>query len=184
MSSPTRDIRHGQCKPLQRHSARPMSDDTPEITVTRGKRHKRSERSRTSSSATRSPSSGLGLPGLGTVVSGAIRSAHNVWRAGLGVVAVVHDAGTQVFDSLVEEGKSWGQARRERTAARAQQVQHLSDEEKTVRAVEDRVREEVNDALQRVGVPHRDDVDDLRAQIDALSERVAQLRQTVEDDGF
>ena len=159
-----------------------MSDNKPTITVTRGTRNERSKRRGASSAGERSSSSGLGLPGPGAVVSGVIRDTRNAWWAGLGVFAAARDAGAQVFDALVAEGKSWEQARREHTAARAQQVQHLSDEEKTVRAVDDRVREEVNDALRRIGVPHRDDVDDLRAQIDALSERVAQLRQTVEDD--
>ena len=158
-----------------------MGDDGPTINVTRGSNRERRGRTESSDGPSRSSFS-LGLPGPGALVSGAIRGVRNAWRAGLGVFAAARDAGAQVFDALVAEGKSWKQARRERTAARAQQVQHLSDEEKTVRAVEDRVREEVNDALRHVGVPHRDDVNDLRAQIDALSERVAQLRQTIEDD--
>ena len=161
-----------------------MSDDTPEITVTCGKRSERSERSRTSSSATRSPSSGLGLPGLGTVVSDAIRSAHNVWRAGLGVVAVVGDAGTQVFDALIEEGKSWEQAQRERREQVARQVQQRAEEDDdVVETIEERVRDEVNNALRRVGRPHRDEVDTLREQVDALSEKVERLKTLADDNG-
>jgi poly(hydroxyalkanoate) granule-associated protein len=158
-----------------------MSDDGPTINVTRGSNRERRER--TESSGGPSPSaSGLGLPGPRALVSGAIRGVRTAWWAGLGAFAVARDAGAQVFDALVAEGKSWEQARRERTEARAQEVQRLTDEEATVEAIEDRVRAEVNDVLQRVGVPHRDEVDDLRAQIDALSERVAQLRQIVEND--
>jgi poly(hydroxyalkanoate) granule-associated protein len=158
-----------------------MSDDGPTINVTRGSNRERRER--TESSGGPSPSaSGLGLPGPRALVSGAIRGVRNAWWAGLGAFAVARDAGAQVFDALVAEGKSWEQARRERTEARAQEVQRLTDEEATVEAIEDRVRTEVNDVLRRVGVPHRDEVDDLRAQIDALSERVAQLRQIVEND--
>ena len=156
-----------------------MSDDTPEITVTRGKRHKSSERSRTSSSATRSPSSGLGLPGLGTVVSGAIRSAHNVWRAGLGVVAVVRDAGTQVFDALVEEGKSWEQAQRERRQRTSRQMRRMSEEGGAADAIEERVRDEVNEVLRRIGGPDRDRIDALRDRIDALDVKIARLREAV-----
>jgi poly(hydroxyalkanoate) granule-associated protein len=158
-----------------------MSDDGPTINVTRGSNRERRER--TESSRGPSPSaSGLGLPGPRALVSGAIRGVRNAWWAGLGAFAMARDAGAQVFDALVAEGKSWEQARRERTEARAQEVQRLTDEEATVEAIEDRVRTEVNDVLQRIGVPHRDEVDDLRAQIDALSERVAQLRQIVEND--
>jgi poly(hydroxyalkanoate) granule-associated protein len=158
-----------------------MSDDGPTINVTRGSNRERRER--TESSGGPSPSaSGLGLPGPRALVSGAIRGVRNAWWAGLGAFAVARDAGAQVFDALVAEGKSWEQARRERTEARAQEVQRLTDEEATVKAIEDRVRAEVNDVLRRVGVPHRNDVDDLRAQIDALSERIAQIRQIVEND--
>ena len=156
-----------------------MSDDTPEITVTCGKRSERSERSRTSSSATRSPSSGLGLPGLGTVVSGAIRSAHNVWRAGLGVVAVVGDAGTQVFDALVEEGKSWEQAQRERRQRTSRQMRRMSEGSDAVDAIEERVRDEVNEVLRRIGGPDRDRIDALRDRIDALDAKITRLREAV-----
>lgn len=158
-----------------------MSDDGPTINVTRGSNRERRERTESSGGPSRS-ASGLGLPGPGALVSGAIRGVRNAWWAGLGAFAVARDAGSQVFDALVAEGKSWEQARRERTEARAQEVQRLTDEEATVEAIEDRMRAEVNDVLQRVGVPNRDEVDDLRAQIDALSERVAQLRQIVEND--
>lgn len=158
-----------------------MSDDGPTINVTRGSNRERRERTESSGGPSRS-ASGLGLPGPRALVSGAIRGVRNAWWAGLGAFAVARDAGAQVFDALVAEGKSWEQARRERTEARAQEVQRLTDEEATVEAIEDRVREEVNDVLQRIGVPHRDEVDDLRAQIDALSERIAQIRQIVEDD--
>ncbi|MFB6279881.1 MAG: phasin family protein [Salinibacter sp.] len=158
-----------------------MSDDGPTINVTRGSNRERRERTESSGGPSRS-ASGLGLPGPRALVSGAIRGVRNAWWAGLGAFAVARDAGAQVFDALVAEGKSWEQARRERTEARAQEVQRLTDEEATVEAIEDRVRAEVNDVLRRVGVPHRDEVDDLRAQIDALSERVAQLRRIVEND--
>lgn len=157
-----------------------MSDDGPTITVTRGERRKNTERTK-SSSAVRSQSSGLSLPGPGTVVSGVVRGVRTAWWASLGVLVVAWDAGSQVFDALVEEGKSWEQARRTRRTERAQQVQRLTEENEAVQAVEERVRTEVNDVLQRVGVPHRDEVDELHAQIDALSDRIEHLAQSVED---
>jgi len=157
-----------------------MSDDGPTINVTRGSNQERRERTESSSGQSRS-SSGLGLPGPGALVSGAIRGARTAWWAGLGVFAVAQKAGSKVFDALVEEGKSWEQAQRKRREATAQQVQQLEDGEATVEAIEERVREEVNDLLQRVGVPRREEVDDLRARIDTLSDRIAQLTQAVED---
>lgn len=157
-----------------------MSDDGPTINVTRGSNRERRERTESSGGPSRS-ASGLGLPGPGALVSGAIRGVRNAWWAGLGAFAVARDAGSQVFDALVAEGKSWEQARRERTEARAQEVQRLTDEEATVEAIEDRMRAEVNDVLQRVGVPNRDEVDDLRVRIDALSERVEHLQNALSE---
>lgn len=159
-----------------------MSDDKPKITVTRGKRNERSNRSKKSSSAARSQSSsGLGLPGPDAIVTGAIRGAYNAWWAGLGVLAVARDVGSQVFDALVEEGKSWEQTQRKRREERAKQVRQWTEEQDAVEAVEGRIREGVNNALRRVGVPHRDEIDELREQIDALSDRLERIAQSVEN---
>lgn len=158
-----------------------MSDDKPKITVTRGKRTERSNRRKESSPAVRSSSSGLGLPGPGDVVTGVIRGARNAWWAGLGVVAVARSAGAQVFDALVEEGKSWEQEQRKRREETAQQVQTLAEESDAVQVVEERVRDEVNAALRRVGVPDRDELDALRDRIDTLGDKIEHLQDAVSE---
>jgi poly(hydroxyalkanoate) granule-associated protein len=157
-----------------------MSDNEPTITVTRGKRKERSERKQ---SAARARSSGWGLPGPGALVSGVVRGVRSAWWAGLGVFSVARDAGAQVFDAFVEEGKSWEQEERRRREATAQQVQRLANEEATVEAIEERVREEVNDVLHHAGVPHRDEVEELRTQIDTLGEKIEQLQNAVSEAG-
>jgi polyhydroxyalkanoate synthesis regulator phasin len=61
-------------------------------------------------------------------------------------------------------------------------VENLTEEgAKAIEAVEDRVRDEVNDALRRIGVPHRDDIDELRHQVDALSEKMERLTDAIAD---
>ena len=160
-----------------------MSDDEPTITVTRGTRSEQSKRKR-SSSTDRSQSSGFGLPGPGAVISGAVRGVRTAWWAGLGLVAAARDSGTQVFEALVEEGKSWEQAQRERREQVARQVQQRAEEDDdVVETIEERVRDEVNNALQRVGRPHRDEVDTLREQVDALSEKVERLKTLADGNG-
>lgn len=154
------------------------NDDTPRITVTRGKKKRRRERQSSGGSA-----SGGVLPGPMQVVSGLVRGARTLWWTGLGVLSVAEDAGAQVFDALVEEGTSWEQAQRKRTEKTALRVEELS--RKGVRAVEDieeRVRHEVHVVLHRVGVPHRDDVDELRDQIDLLTERADRLAAMIAKD--
>jgi len=155
-----------------------MSDNgSPSINVTRGKRTRR-----TSSSSKQSSGSSL-LPDPLSVVSGVMQRAQELWWAGLGVVSVAGDAGSKVFDALVEEGKSWEQAQRERREQTAKRVEELTDEgTQAVEAVEARVREEVNEALHRIGVPHRDDIDELRNQVDTLAERMDQLADAIDSD--
>jgi len=157
-----------------------MSNDKPKITVTRGKRKERSNRRKKSSAANRS-SSGLALPGPGDVVSGMIRGARSAWWAGLGVFAVARDVGSKVFEALVDEGKSWEQVQRKRREETVQRVQTLAEESDAVEAVEERIRNEVNAALRRVGVPDRDEVDALREQIDTLGDRIERLQDAVSE---
>lgn len=114
---------------------------------------------------------------------GVVRGVRSAWWAGLGVFSVAREAGAQVFDAFVEEGKSWEQEERRRREATAQQVQRLANEEATVEAIEERVREEVNDVLHHAGVPHRDEVEDLRTQIEALGEKIEQLQNAVSEAG-
>jgi poly(hydroxyalkanoate) granule-associated protein len=153
-----------------------MSDNgSPSINVTRGKRTRRR-----SSSDKQSSGSSL-LPDPMSVVSGVMQRAQELWWAGLGIVSVAEDAGAKVFDALVEEGKSWEQAQRERREQTAKRVEELTEEgTQAVEAVEKRVREEVNEALHRIGVPHRDDINELRNQIDALADRMDQLAEAID----
>jgi len=157
-----------------------MSDNGPTITVTRGERTERS-RPKPSASSARSRSSGWGLPGPGDVVAGVVHGVRTMWWAGLGAVAAARDTGTQVFDALVEEGKSWEQAERRRREETARRVRKMTDDRDAVRATEERIQREVSRVLQRVGVPSRDEVEALREDIEELADRVGQLARTVED---
>lgn len=155
-----------------------MSDDQePTINVTRGKRQQRSNKSSGRQSST------SGLPDPFELVSNAIQSARSLWWAGLGAISVVEEAGSTVFEVLVEEGKSWEQAQRERSKETAKRVEELSREGvRAVEAVEDRVRDGLNETLNRVGIPHRDDVNELRDQIDTLAERMDRLSEALSED--
>jgi poly(hydroxyalkanoate) granule-associated protein len=152
-----------------------MSDDkSPKINVTRGKKKRSKKKS------SKKKSAGSDLPGAMEMASGLARRARNMWLAGLGALSVAEEAGTQVFNALVEEGKSWEQERRKKTERTAKQVQNLTEEgTQAIEAVEQRVRTEVNDALKQIGVPRRDDVQELRDQVDALSKKMDALADAV-----
>ena len=157
-----------------------MSDSGPQITVTRGERTKRSRQ--TQSSSPRSRASGWGLSGPSAVIGGMLRGIRAAWWAGLGTVALARDAGAQAFDALVEEGRSWEQAERERRAQTARRVRALTEESDAVRRVEERIQQEVVDMLQRAGVPSRDEVQGLRDEIEALADRIERLARSVEEN--
>lgn len=152
-------------------------DDTPTISVTRG------ERDDKDTEANPSQSAGSDMPGAIAVASGLARRAREMWLAGLGALSVAEEAGSQVFEALVEEGRSWEEKRREETKQTAEQVQKLTEESsRTIEAVEQRVRDEVNEALQKLGVPHQDDVDELRDQLDALADRMDDLTAAIREE--
>lgn len=93
---------------------------------------------------------------------------------------MAEEAGSQVFDALVEEGKSWEQAQRERTEETAERVRALRKEgARAVEVAEERVRDEVRQTLRRIGVPHRDDIHELRDEIDDLSEKMDRLAEAI-----
>jgi poly(hydroxyalkanoate) granule-associated protein len=154
-----------------------MSDEKkPTINVTRGRNKERGKSAREATPNADGPD----LMGLAAQV---VQGARSMWLAGLGVLAVAQETGAQVFDALVDEGKSWEQARREQTETRRRQVKTLADEgAKAVEAVEERVRDEVDEALRRVGVPRRKDLDDLRGRVNDLAQKLDRLSKAVETE--
>ena len=86
-----------------------------------------------------------------------------------------------MFEALVEEGKSWEQAERERRAQTARRVRTLTEESDAVRRAEERIQEEVARVLRRAGVPSRDEVEGLHAEIGALADKVERLARSVDE---
>lgn len=155
-----------------------MEENKPTITVTRGA--KRAVQGETPDDSSRS-STGIGLPGVGDVASGVTQGIRNAWLAGLGVLSVAGEASAQVFNALVEEGKSWEQAQRERTRSTARQVQSLrEDGRRTVETVEEMARDEMDEVLKRMGVPRRSDLDELQSEVDELIRKVERLSRSIE----
>lgn len=158
----------------------------PTINVTRGERKPR--RAAASERETRESGGGWSA-GLGALPMGLARNARDVWLAGLGALAVVEDQGTKLFRALVEEGKTWEQERREGTEATLWQVATETDraETATSEAIDEqvvhRMRQGVDAALARAGVPTRAALDDLHGQVDALAQKADRLAEQLEATG-
>ncbi len=110
-----------------------------------------------------------------------VESAQQIWMAGLGAFGRAQEEGTKLFESLVKEGASLEQITRKFATSRVDSARDAV--ESTVTQVKERAadaweklervfEERVARALQRLGVPGRD-------EMEALLERVEELNRSV-----
>jgi poly(hydroxyalkanoate) granule-associated protein len=104
-------------------------------------------------------------------------------------LSVVEDQGTKLFRALVQEGKSWEKTRRQEAEAALKEAEKQSEEtaEAAQEAIDEqvvrRVREGVDVALNRAGVPTRAAMDDLRQRINDLAIKADRLATQLDRQG-
>ena len=108
-------------------------------------------------------------------------SAHKIWLAGLGALAVAEEEGSKLFSNLVHEGErfetkgkvEWRDVRREaeEVATRARR-----GAESALGTVAKSLDEQVARTLHRVGVPTRDEISALARRVEELTHAVERLR--------
>ena len=111
-------------------------------------------------------------------------SANQIWLAGLGAYSKAEEEGTKLFENLVEDG--------EKIEARTRYIvekpfQAAKEHVETVRAratdswekVEKAFDLRVSKALNRLNIPSRSDVDQLRARVESLQKQVDALARQV-----
>jgi poly(hydroxyalkanoate) granule-associated protein len=109
-------------------------------------------------------------------------SAHLIWLAGLGAFAKVSDEGARLFDTLVKEGEKIEERTRQSASTALAEVRESAGETRGAVAdawdkVEQVFEERLARVLGRLGVPGRDDVQELVRRIDALQAHIEELRQ-------
>ena len=109
-------------------------------------------------------------------------SAHLIWLAGLGAFAKASDEGAKLFDMLIKEGEKIEEHTRESASTALAEVRESAGETRgAVADAWDKVEQVFEDRLARVlgrlGVPGRDDVQELIRRIDALQAHIEELRQ-------
>jgi poly(hydroxyalkanoate) granule-associated protein len=98
---------------------------------------------------------------------------HDLWLAGVGVVARAEEEGRALFEELVEKGRKV-EVRQfkaiDRTVARtSERVRELGER------VQERVEDGAQGLLHRLGLPTREDFETLSGRIAALAKKVDQV---------
>jgi poly(hydroxyalkanoate) granule-associated protein len=112
----------------------------------------------------------------------------DVWLAGLGALATVEQEGTSLLGSLVKQGEKLverGERVEKRGRERVETLKSDLDARRgeVVEKVETSVYEPMVEAIKRLGVPTLDEVRDLSAKVDALTQRVETLIGLVDAEG-
>lgn len=96
-------------------------------------------------------------------------SAYKIWLAGLGALSAAEEEGERLFKRLVEKGEemeSKGKNRMEDAQAAVSE---------TLKDVEKSFDERLTGALQRIGVPSREEIRTLTRRVEELNRKVEEL---------
>jgi poly(hydroxyalkanoate) granule-associated protein len=108
-------------------------------------------------------------------------SAHLIWLAGIGAFAKISSEGGKLFEALVREGEHVEKRTRAAAgealeAARAQVEETRGQATETWDQIEQLFEDRLARTLERLGVPGRDDLQELIQRIDALQAQLDALR--------
>lgn len=107
-------------------------------------------------------------------------AANQIWLAGLGAFAVAQREGGKMFEALIQEGEEFEQ----RTVKMAsQKVEEVRDKVEEVRdkaseqldRLEQAFQNRVSRALNRLGVPTSEDIQELMKRVEALNANINKL---------
>jgi poly(hydroxyalkanoate) granule-associated protein len=104
-------------------------------------------------------------------------SAHRIWLAGLGALATAEQEGSKLFRELVAKGESFDASVQTPVRSARGKVRETIDgvrskAGKTVERLESAFDDRVQDVLQRLGVPSRDEIASLSRRVEKLTEAV------------
>ena len=95
---------------------------------------------------------------------------HDVWLAGLGAFAAVEEEGMQLFNTLLEKGRTVESTGRKRVE---EMREDLGEQQKKVtHGLEERVYDPVMNALRSFGVPTRREIRELSGKVDSLTRQL------------
>ena len=104
-------------------------------------------------------------------------SAHKIWLAGLGALAKAEEEGTKVFHNLVEAGEKFEARGKKQLTLVKGKVQEARDvAEKEFGKLGDNFDDKVALAVQKLGVPSRDEIQRLTKRVEELTAKVDKIK--------
>ena len=105
------------------------------------------------------------------------QSAQKIWLAGIGALATAEEEGSKLFNSLVKKGETYEARSKERVdevKARVEEV--VGKAEGSIEKLGDVFDEKVADAINRLGVPSRNEIAKLTKSVEELTLKVDSLK--------
>lgn len=114
------------------------------------------------------------------LVDNIIESANQIWLAGLGAFAKTQEEGSKLFESLVKEGEQVEDRTKKAASDKMEEMKDRMEEMKgkaseQLDKLEQAFQERVARALNRLGVPTNDDIQELAKRVEALNESILKL---------
>jgi poly(hydroxyalkanoate) granule-associated protein len=106
-----------------------------------------------------------------------MESAHKIWLAGLGAMAVAEEEGSKLFKTLVDRGtdiEDRGREQVERAKGTLSGVRTVA--ESYWETFERKMDEQLTAVIHRVGVPTKDEIETLTKKVEDLTKSVEKLR--------
>ena len=104
-------------------------------------------------------------------------SAHKIWLAGLGALAKAEEEGTKVFQHLVEAGEQFEARGKKRFKLVKGKVEEAREAAETqFEKLGDTFDNKVAGAVQRLGVPSRDEIQRLTLRVEELTAKVDKIK--------
>ena len=101
-------------------------------------------------------------------------AARKIWLAGLGALAGAKDAGTKVFQNLVDRGAEFEKRNRPRVSRTVQDAR--GKVKQAWGKVGHGFDERVETVLERMGAPRREDIESLARRVERLSDSIEKLQ--------
>ncbi len=106
-----------------------------------------------------------------------VESAHKIWLAGLGAMAVAEEEGSKLFRTLVDKGhdvEGRGKEKVEQAKGTVAGVKTVA--ESYWETLERTVDDQMTAVIHRIGVPTKSEIEDLTKKVEDLTQSVEKLR--------